>query len=58
MPAGHDIPPLFNTVTFANIVGGQLRDNIEFIHVDFKAIQAGGFDSPEEAWAAYQNQMP
>ena len=30
----------------------------EFIHVDFKAIQAGGFDSPEEAWAAYQNQMP
>lgn len=58
VPAGHDIPPLFNTVTFANIVGGQLRDNIEFIHVDFKAIQAGGFDSPEEAWAAYQNQMP
>lgn len=56
VPAGHDIPPLFNTVTFANVVGGQIDENTEFIDVDFKAIQSGGFNSPEEAWEAYQNQ--
>lgn len=56
VPAGHDILPLFHSVTFANIVGGELSESTEFIHVDFKAIQSGGFDSPEEAWAAYQNQ--
>lgn len=56
VPAGHDIPPLFHTVTFANIVGGELSESTEFIHVDFKAIQSGGFASPEEAWAAYENQ--
>ena len=58
VPAGHDIPPLFDSVTFANIVGGQLEDSVEFIDVDFKAIQSGGFDSPEEAWRAYENQNP
>lgn len=58
VPAGHDIPPLFDTVTFANIVGGQLEDSVEFIDVDFKAIQSGGFNSPEEAWSAYENQNP
>jgi len=56
VPAGHDIPPLFHTVTFANVVGGQIDEDTEFLHVDFKAIQSGGFDSPDEAWAAYNNQ--
>ena len=56
VPAGHDIPPLFDTVTFANVVGGQIDENTEFIHVDFKAIQSGGFESPDEAWEAYENQ--
>lgn len=56
VPAGHDIPPLFNEVTFANVVGGDINENIEFIDVDFKAIQSGGFNNPEEAWSAYQNQ--
>lgn len=56
VPAGHDILPLFYSVTFANIVGGELREDTEFIHVDFKAIQSGGFETPEAAWAAYENQ--
>lgn len=56
VPAGQDIPPLFDTVTFANIIGGQIDENTEFIDVDFKAIQSGGFDSPEAAWQAYENQ--
>ena len=56
VPAGHDIPPLFYTVTFANVVGGQIDENTEFIHVDFKAIQSGGFNGPEDAWRAYDNQ--
>lgn len=56
VPAGHDIPPLFDTVKFANVVGGQIDENMEFIHVDFKAIQSGGFNNPDEAWAAYENQ--
>lgn len=56
VPAGHDIPPLFDTVTFANVLGGQIDEDTEFIDVDFKAIQSGGFDSPEEAWKAYENQ--
>lgn len=56
VPAGHDIPPLFDTVRFANVVGGQIDEKTEFIHVDFKAIQSGGFGSPDEAWAAYENQ--
>ena len=58
VPAGHDIPPLFNEVIFANVVGGDINENIEFINVDFKAIQSGGFDSPDEAWSAYRNQNP
>lgn len=56
VPAGHDIPPLFYKVTFANVVGGQIDEDTEFIHVDFKAIQSGGFDSPQDAWRAYDNQ--
>lgn len=56
VPAGQDIPPLFDSVSFANVVGGQIDENTEFIYVDFKAIQSGGFDSPEEAWAAYDHQ--
>ncbi len=56
VPAGHDIPPLFDSVTFANVIGGQIDEDTEFIHVDFKAIQSGGFDSPGEAWMAYENQ--
>lgn len=56
VPAGHDIPPLFDTVTFANIVGGQIDGEAEIINVDFKAIQSGGFDNPEDAWRAYENQ--
>ena len=56
VPAGHDIPPLFDAVIFANVIGGQIDENTEFIDVDFKAIQSGGFDSPEEAWKAYENQ--
>ncbi|MCI8951022.1 MAG: hypothetical protein HFG49_13465 [Lachnospiraceae bacterium] len=56
VPAGHDIPPLFDKVTFANVTGGQIDESTEFIHVDFKAIQSGGFDSPEQAWKAYHNQ--
>lgn len=56
LPAGQDISPLFDTVTFANVVGGQIDENTEFIFVDFKAIQSGGFNSPQEAWNAYENQ--
>lgn len=56
VPAGQDIPPLFHKVTFANVTGGQIDESTEFIHVDFKAIQSGGFDSPEQAWNAYHNQ--
>lgn len=56
LPAGQDISPLFDTVTFANVVGGQIDENTEFILVDFKAIQSGGFNSPQEAWNAYENQ--
>lgn len=56
VPAGQDIPPLFDSVSFANVVGGQVDENTEFLYVDFKAIQSGGFDSPEEAWAAYDHQ--
>ena len=56
VPAGHDIPPLFYTVSFANVVGGQLEDEIQFIYVDFKAIQSGGFADAQEAWEAYDHQ--
>lgn len=56
VPAGQDIPPLFDSVSFANVVGGQIDENTEFIYVDFKAIQSGGFNSPEEAWSAYDHQ--
>ncbi len=56
VPAGHDIPPLFHTVTFANVVDGEISEKTEFIYVDFKAIQSGGFDTPEDAWRAYDNQ--
>lgn len=56
VPAGHDIPPLFYTVTFANVVDGEISENTEFLYVDFKAIQSGGFNSPDEAWRAYDNQ--
>jgi len=58
LPTGQDIPPLFYQVTFANIVDGHVDEETEFIHVGFKAIQAGGFNSPEEAWAAYARQNP
>lgn len=57
VPAGQDIPPLFDSVTFANILGGQIDEHTEFIHVDYKAIQSGGFSSPEEAWTAYEHQQ-
>ncbi|MCI8516109.1 MAG: hypothetical protein HFG75_04440 [Hungatella sp.] len=56
VPAGRDIPPLFHSVTFANVVGGQIDEGTEFLYVDFKAIQSGGFEGPDEAWAAYHNQ--
>ena len=56
VPAGQDIPPLFYSVRFANVVGGQIDEDTEFLYVDFKAIQSGGFESPEEAWTAYHNQ--
>ena len=56
VPAGHNLPPLFHTVTFANVVDGEINEETEFIYVDFKAIQSGGFDTPEDAWRAYDNQ--
>ncbi len=56
VPAGHNIPPLFHTVTFANVVDGEINEETEFIYVDFKAIQSGGFNTPEDAWRAYDNQ--
>lgn len=56
VPAGHNIPPLFHTVTFANVVDGEINEETEFIYVDFKALQSGGFDTPEDAWRAYDNQ--
>ena len=56
VPAGHDIPPLFYTVTFANVVDGEISEDTEFIYVDFKAIQSGGFDGPDDAWRAYETQ--
>lgn len=58
LPAGQDIPALFDTVTFANVIEGQVDEELEIISVDFQAIQSGGFASPEEAWAAYKNQNP
>ncbi len=56
VPAGHDIPPLFYTVTFANVVDGEISEDTKFLYVDFKAIQSGGFAGPHEAWQAYDNQ--
>lgn len=56
LPAGRDIPPLFDQVVFANVIEGQVDENTEFLTVDFKAIQAGGFDSADEAWGAYERQ--
>ena len=47
---------VFHTVTFANVVDGEISEQTEFIYVDFKAIQSGGFNTPEEAWRAYDNQ--
>lgn len=58
LPAGKDIPPLFDQVMFANIVEGQVVEETEFIKIDFRAIQSGGFATPEEAWAAYDRQNP
>lgn len=58
LPAGQDIPPLFDQVMFANVIEGQVDEAIEFIKVDFRAIQSGGFNSPEEAWATYSRQNP
>ncbi len=58
LPAGQDIPALFNQVAFANVIEGQVDGNLEFIKVDFKAIQSGGFASPSEAWLTYGRQNP
>lgn len=58
VPAGQDIPPLFNKVVFANVIEGQVDEAMEFLTVDYKAIQSGGFADPDEAWAAYRRQNP
>lgn len=58
VPAGQDIPPLFNQVMFANVIEGQVDEAMEFLTVDYKAIQSGGFVDPDEAWAAYNRQNP
>lgn len=58
VPAGQDIPPLFNQVVFANVIEGQVDEAMEFLTVDYKAIQSGGFVDPDEAWAAYNRQNP
>lgn len=58
LPAGQDIPPLFNQVVFANVIGGQVDEMLELIKVDFRAIQSGGFESPKEAWDTYERQNP
>ena len=58
LPAGQDIPALFDEVVFANIIGDQLDGAVECIQVDFRAIQSGGFESPEAAWSAYERQNP
>lgn len=58
LPAGKDIPPLFDQVIFANVIEGQVDEETEIIQVDFRAIQSGGFDSPQDAWGAYDRQNP
>lgn len=58
LPAGQDIPALFDEVVFANIIGDQLDGAIECIQVDFRAIQSGGFQNAEDAWKAYSRQNP
>lgn len=58
LPAGQDIPPLFSNAVFANVIEGYVDEETEFITVDFKAIQSGGFKSAYEAWAAYEKQNP
>ena len=58
LPAGRDIPPLFDQVVFANVIEGQVDEETEFLTVDFKAIQSGGFESADDAWAAYERQNP
>ncbi len=58
LPAGHDIPPLFDDVTFANVADGQLEGAVEIVTVDFRAIQSAGFSGAAEAWQAYDRQTP
>lgn len=56
LPAGQDIPPLFDEVVFANLADSSLNGTVEWIHVDFRAIQSAGFASAEDAWNAYDRQ--
>lgn len=56
LPAGQDIPPLFDEVVFANLADSSLNGTVEWIHVDFHAIQSAGFASAEDAWNAYDRQ--
>lgn len=56
LAAGKVSPSLFDEVTLVNAIDGQI-DGMELaIDVDGFAIQAEGFDSAEEAWAAYCKQ--
>ena len=53
-----EIPLLFDEVVFANLADSSLNGTVEWIHVDFRAIQSAGFASSEDAWNAYDRQNP
>lgn len=56
LAAGTVSPSLFDEVTLVNAIDGQI-DGMELaIDVDGFAIQAEGFDSADDAWAAYRKQ--
>ena len=56
LPAGATSPSVFDEVTLVNAIDGQIDGQSLTIDVDGFAIQAEGFSSAAEAWAAYQNQ--
>ena len=56
LPAGETSPSVFDEVTLVNAIDGQIDGQNLTIDVDGFAIQAEGFESAADAWAAYQNQ--
>ncbi len=56
LAAGETTPSVFDDVTLVNAIDGQVDGMNLSIDVNGFAIQAEGFESAADAWAAYQNQ--